>query len=540
MASAGLLRLLHSGLQDDRLLPPKGQPQIKAFQKSFVKTGRFTTEWYRVDFDNTPVFGQTSKATLPRRGHLITRAFLMVTLPDIRTSQLAARKAATDKGQPFAGPTFGWTNSVGHALVNQAQFTIGGAPIDTLDGRLMEVLDEFHTPLEKTTTVNRMIGRHDNGFSATSNGWDTQNQELAIPLPFWFARGDPSDALPIDAIGTDLVQMSVTFNSIDNIYTTTRRAISSNNINTAIPGTNMRYCATAVSNNQFTLAPMEESPFYTIDNVNGQPVYGLNGNPSKSVNASMIPGIQMSANYSFKDAYLLLEYVYLDKPEANRIRLGDISYPIVQHYAISPFDTRSMPSARISMRIPNPTREIYFFAHRTEADLLNAPFLATRDLSGFYVSDLSGIGVIAPWWPDASGLNTNVFSPLIPAYSMIDSEPIASFSLIYEGKMVRYATDSPALFRSILPSFEQRKSPWHNKYYYHLPFGTHHEHFGLTNHMGHANLDKIQNIELLLNFQPFRGSVRTTDVPAYTIYVWAETYTILRVYGGRAGLLFGY
>ena len=56
----------------------------------------------------------------------------------------------------------------------------------------------------------------------------------------------------------------------------------------------------------------------------------------------------------------------------------------------------------------------------------------------------------------------------------------------------------------------------------------------------YANLDKIQRVELNMSFKPFRGSLRTTDVPTYTIYCWAETYGLLRVYGGRAGLLFGY
>jgi len=506
MASAGLLKILHSGLQDERLLPPKGQPQMRDFQKVYIKSGRFTTEWYRVDFDNSPAFGQTANATLPRRGHLITRAFLVAKLPDIRSAQLAAREKAN-----FVGPTFGWTNSVGHALINQAQVTIGGSPIDRLDGRLLEVLDEFHTPLEKTTTVNRMIGRYDNGFNEQSNGWNTQNQEVAVPLPFWFARGDPSAALPIDAIGADTVQISITFNTISNIYTTTSRSIN--------------------SEGKLAMPAMSDSPFYVSDPT-GTLVSGLRGDPEESIKVKKIPGIRMPSVYGFQDAYLLLEYVYLDKPEANRIRLGDISYPIVQHYAINPFNTKSAPTARIRMRIPNPTREFYFFAHRNDADLLNAPFLATRDLSG--------LDSVAPWWPDATGLNMNSFLPLIPAYSEIDSEAISSISLIYEGKIIRYSTDTPAFFRSILPSVEQTKTPWHNKYYYHLPFGTHHEKFGITNPMGHANLDKIQYIDLALTFQPFRGSNIITDVPDYTIYVWAETYNILRVYGGRGGLLFAY
>jgi len=519
MASAGLLRIIHSGLQDERLLPPKGQPQISAFQKTFVKGGRFTTEWYRVDFDNRPAFGNTATATLPRRGHLITRAFLIATLPDIRTPQLAARAACAAAAAEFAGPTFGWTNSVGHALVSRAQVTIGATPIDTLDSRLLEVLDEFHTPLEKTTTVNRMIGRHDNGFTARSNGWSSANQQVSVPLPFWFARGDPAAALPIDAIGTDKVQLNITFNTVANLYTTTSRSKNSAGL---------------------TLPPMADSPFYQFD-PSGEQVAGLNGNPDISQAVSRIPGIRMPSDFSIGDCHLLLEYVYIDKPEANRIRLGDISYPIVQHYAITPFDTRGMPAAKIPMRIPNPTRELYIMANRNDAAVLNAPFLATRDLSGLPVTDLSGVGPVAPWWPDATGLVTSGnIQPLIPAYTSIDSEPFASLSLHYEGRLVRYATDAPAFFRSILPSFEQRKTPWHNKYLYHLPFGTQHEQFGITNPMGHANLDKITKLDLSFTFKPFRGSIRPTDVPTYTIFVWAETYNILRVYGGRAGLLFGY
>lgn len=520
MASASLLQLLHSGLQDERLLPPKGQPQLSAVQKVYVKGGRFTTEWSRVDFDNRPAFGQTAKATLPRRGHLITRAFLMVSMPDIRTQQEAARAWCTANQKSFAGPTFGWTNSIGHAVVDRAQVLIGAAPIDTLDGRLMEILDEFHTPLEKTTVVNRMIGRYDAGFSPKKNGWSSANQELAIPLPFWFSRGDPSAALPIDAIGTDTVQISVSFAAAANLYVSTSRSKN--------------------AQGKLTQPAMTSSPFYYLDSVNGKDIAGLNGNPDKSMKVSQVPALIMPASFDLTTASLLLEYVYLDKPEANRIRLGNIDYPIVQHYLLSPFDTKGLSTARIPMRIPNPIRDLYFTAHRTDADLLNAPFLATRDLSGLPVRDISGVGVSAPWWPDASGLNTSVFRPLIPAFSTLDSEPLSSLSLVYEGRLVRYATDAPAFFRSILPSFEQKKTPWHNKYLYHLPFGTHSEHYGITNPMGHANLDKINRIELSLTFKPNRGSMQLTDTPSYTVFVYAETYNILKVFGGRAGLLFGY
>jgi cyanate lyase len=57
---------------------------------------------------------------------------------------------------------------------------------------------------------------------------------------------------------------------------------------------------------------------------------------------------------------------------------------------------------------------------------------------------------------------------------------------------------------------------------------------------GEANLDKVEKLELQLQMNPFRGSINPNAVPRYLIYCFAETYNILRIYGGRAGLLFAY
>jgi len=43
-----------------------------------------------------------------------------------------------------------------------------------------------------------------------------------------------------------------------------------------------------------------------------------------------------------------------------------------------------------------------------------------------------------------------------------------------------------------------------------------------------------------LELTPRRGTYNQNDVPSYNVYIWAETYNVLRVYGGRAGLLFAY
>jgi len=506
-----LLQIIHTGLQDERLLPKKGQPMVSFFQKVFLKAGRFTTSWTRLDFDTRPNFGSQASITLPRQGHLITRLYLVTTLPDIAGPQLQARAAAT---APFAGPTFGWTNSLGHALVQAASVDIGGARVEQINGRLCEVLDEFNTSLEKTTIVNTLLPRIQNGFTAQSIGWDTRPTVAVTPLPFWFCRGDPGVALPIDAINNDQVRVNITFAPVTSLYVSSAQVEFSGGFTPA--GGEAYY-------------PLLGSYFYQSGGLT--PVPGLTGNPSVFTKADIIPGIQMPSSLTLGDTYLLAEYVYLDKPEANKFRISDIQYPITQHYLFEPVDTNGLPRVNIPLRIPNPTRDLFFFAQRFEAQAYNAPFLSSRDLSGLGVT-------IAPWWPDAQGLNAVNLGTLIPAFATRQSEPIESLALVYENKLYRYNNLAPQLFRSLLPSIVQKKTPWINGYYYNLPFGMDHGIMPPSVPTGEANLDKVEKVELRLQLKPLLGSIDPNNVPRFIVYCFAETYNILRIYGGRAGLLF--
>jgi hypothetical protein len=511
---ASLLKIVHTGIQDERLLPPADQPSLKYFQKAFVKAGRFTTQWVRLDFDTRPLLGAQASLTIPRQGHLVSRLYLVTTMPDIYTIQQQAAKAG---GANFVGPRFGWTNSLGHALIQEATVEIGGARVESLDSRTLEVLDEFTTPLEKTTVMDRLIKREQNGFTPTTFGWESNPTVAVTPLPFWFSNGDSGVCLPIDALGADFVRLLVRFAPLASLYVSTAQQ-SLPNLSNPVGGD--------------AYFPLLGSSFYQ-SNANGMPISGLNGNPTQSQKVSKIPGVQMPNELFLGDTYVMAEYIYLDKVEANFFRISDIQYPVVQHYAFEPFDSLGLPQLTASLRVPNPVRDLYFFAQRREAVAYNAPFLATRDLSGFDVT-------VAPWWPDASGLTTQVIGDYAAGFSTRDSEPLATIQLLYEGKLIRYESSSPTLFRSVLPAFHQRKTPWINRYYYNMPFGVLN---GLTPPSvpsGEGNLDKIKRVELQMQFKPFRGSMNPNNVPRYNVYVFAQTYNIFRVYGGRGGLLFGY
>ena len=323
--------------------------------------------------------------------------------------------------------------------------------------------------------------------------------------------------MPIDALGADFVRLLIKFAPLNSLYVSSAQRVLPNLAN---PAAGDAYY------------PLLGSSFYKSDET-GPLVYGLTGNPSVGTKASKIAGLQIPNELSLGDTYIMAEYIYLDKVEANMFRISDIQYPVVQHYSLQPFDSLGLPKLTAPLRIPNPLRDLYFFAQRREAIAYNCRFLATRDLSGLDVS-------IAPWWPDASGLTTQVLGDYVAGYATRDSEPINSVQLTYEGKLIRYESSSPSIFRSVLPAFNQRKTPWINRYYYNIPFGLNNGITPPSVPSGEGNLDKIQRVDLQLQFKPFRGSMNPNNVPRYNVYLFAQTYNIFRVYGGRGGLLFAY
>jgi hypothetical protein len=77
-------------MQDERLQPPKDQPDLGAFLTVMVKTGRYATNWSRIDFDTKPEFGSRAVIRLPTKGEMIGRIYLVTVMPDIRTQQQVA------------------------------------------------------------------------------------------------------------------------------------------------------------------------------------------------------------------------------------------------------------------------------------------------------------------------------------------------------------------------------------------------------------------------------------------------------------------
>lgn len=496
---ATMLRIVSTGLQDiERLNPPAGRPRIETYITVFRRRSRWASQWKRVDFDNLADFGRKATVTLPVSGELITRAILVVDLPDIATPQKVAAAAAAGYGfggeTGLVGPTWNWTNSIGHALASELEFTIGGQIVDRLDSRLMEILDEHTQPVEHFDSTNTLIGRAATGYSTTGLNAVKPNQTVELVPPFWWNRGPGPQALPIQALAKDKVQISVTFRPIQQcVYTDAR-------VNPANPGPE----ASEVG----PMPLIAGATFYqrwagpgaaTVTDITREPV-SFFGSPRWDFSGRVLPGYAMPAEYHFQDAYWLVEYVSLEDREAAAFRNADLQIPIEQHIAVPVTQSAGAASVRVPLPQGGLVRDMMWVAQRPEATDYNAYFLFSRDLA-----EADARPTEIPWWPDAQLPNWDYGDGYIrPAFVNRQSDPIQGATLFVRGQR-RFDLEGPSLFRSVLPVLGCRRGPLIDRYIYRYDFG-----FWPTGGLaealtapidqvrGFSNWDKLANKELLI------------------------------------------
>jgi hypothetical protein len=529
------LTLVSSGLADARQRPSLGNPDVNQFVKVLKKTTRWAAQLNRVEFDGAPEFGKRVSMTLPRIGELVNGFTLAVTMPDIYAPQLAAIKAAGgtsfDASGAFLGPVYGWTNSLGHALIQQIELEIGGTIVQTLDGRLLEILDELNESLEAVIAKNAMIKRKPNGFNARS--WLTPTPlTVYIPIPFWFSRrGITSHALPLEALAAEIVRVHVTFRPIAELFYTEAR------VNTATVG--YREGTDPAAATPPAMWPLAGGRFWMADATATGRVYDMNAEmPAGGVSGKLIDGITMPTRFSPDAAFALVEYISLEEYEALAFRSAELTYPVEQHVAVPVTATQTAKEVRIELPYSNPTKEILWVAQRPEVATYNAWFLFTRDLGPVVPPQASAAEkspCALPWWPDAVLLPTaGQRWEMVPAFRTAFSEPLQGAALLYNS-YDRFVHEGGSFFRGVVPSQSFTKSAIHNRYVYAYAFGQRRRFAAPYGPRGAANWDKIPRKEAFFTMAAGRGGV---PPPAMNLYVYVTIWNIFKVYGGRGGLLF--
>ena len=484
---ASMLRIVTRGLQDvERLNTPVGQPSTRFYTKAIRRRTRWASQWRRVEFDNLADFGRRATVTLPVLGELITRVTLVVDLPDIFTPQHKAAQA----DPPAVGPHWSWTNAIGHALCSNVELAIGDTVVDRLDSRLLEVIDEQTRPTEHFDSTNTMIGRNPASYTDleyragyTVAAGPPAPQTVEVVFPFWFNRGPGPQALPIEALKKDGVQITVNFRDVQDLVFTSQDP---------------------------TTPPFVTAPGKAIPVFPGCPFIDGTGTP-------LPPAYNMPLSWHFIDAYWVVEYVSLEDAEAAAFRTADLQIPIEQHVAVPVTQTGGARRVRIPLEQSGLIREMSWVAQRVEAEPNNAYFLFSRDLSG---EDLLPGQTI--WWPDAQIPNWDYGDGYLrPAFSDRRSDPIAAATLWLRGKR-RFEHEGPSFFRSLVPALGCARAPLIDRYIYRYDFG-----FWPTGGLAEALTRPVDEARGFANWDriPNRALVLTMNVDECDRTVWAADLT---------------
>ena len=199
-AGGGLLQLVAVGKQDLFLT---GNPQISFFKMVYRRHTNFATESQPMYFDGTPNFGQRLTCLIPRRGDLLGRVYLDVTLPRITDTE---------------GNVLSYTNSIGHALIQEITFEVGEQEIDRQTGEWMEIWTQLTTPAGQRDALNELIGRFEPYYPINLiPGALSEGLRLLIPLQFYFCR-NPGLYLPLLALQYSPIRINITLRPLQQLF----------------------------------------------------------------------------------------------------------------------------------------------------------------------------------------------------------------------------------------------------------------------------------------------------------------------------------
>ena len=233
MSSGGRIQLAAVGEQDIFLT---ANPETTYFIKRYKKHSQFAIQTLEVPFQQSAKFGGKVRAEIPRNGDLIREVYLKVTLPEINQSLVTQDNPITGETDVVKTyPTY--SDSIGHALVRQADVRIGGQTVETINGDYLDIYEDMFTPQSQSLAIQEMVGRTylrtglgpaSNVVYRTENGFDAVGafpRTFLVPLRFWFTQ-DPNLTIPLTALKYQEVEINIEFEDIERLVVSNLVSIS--------------------------------------------------------------------------------------------------------------------------------------------------------------------------------------------------------------------------------------------------------------------------------------------------------------------------
>ena len=117
-----------------------------------------------------------------------------------------------------SGNLLSYTNSIGHALIQEITFEVGEQEIDRQTGEWMEVWTQLSTPTSQRDALNEMIGRVE-PYNPPNliPGAQSEGLRLLIPLQFYFCN-NPGLYVPLIALQYSPIRINITLRPLQQLF----------------------------------------------------------------------------------------------------------------------------------------------------------------------------------------------------------------------------------------------------------------------------------------------------------------------------------
>jgi len=524
--TGGLIQLVAYGTEDLYLV---NEPQITFFKVVYRRHTNFSTEEIKQSFSHNLDFGRRVTVTLSRDGDLIRQITLVIQLPSI--PQFLDSDGNVDNITKIA-----WVRRIGYAIIKDIEIEIGGELIDRQYGDFLNIWHDL--TLTANRNINALIGDVDT-LTTFTNG--KQGYILYIPLQFWFNR-ITGLALPIVSLQYSHININVELNDIQSCYILSPTHIIQLD-NDFVNYTDFEFLEQTVngitslarfiyfdiinkelyilrlSNNGFqsvtfsgnvnnprtilysgsSLTPTLVNEQYFINGLTS----GFQGMPNLNAVESIYNNNNINVNsvlstLSLTDAYLLVEYIYLDTEERVRFSKSKLEY-LIEQVSYNGEKVISGINQSFKVGFTQPCKELIWVTQLsiTTNPRVNDIFNYTNSLIRDNNEDLVGSNIV---------LNETILFNGQQRLTLRDSD---YFTYIQQYQNHTNGTNS------VINTYSFALYPEK-----HQPSGT-------------ANFSKIDNITLQLNVMPIITFNNSAVVRIYGIF-----YNILRVAHGISGLVF--
>lgn len=221
--AGGLMQIVAQGAQD---LYITGNPQITFFKIVYRRHTNFAIENIEQNFTGTVNFGRKATAEISRNGDLINQVFLKIVLPEVKYEGEFSK---------FDHVSFAWVRNVGHAIIEEVEFDIGGTRIDKHYGDWLQIWNDLAGNDNHQHTMSKMIGDIPELTSVSSlelhnpdNTLLKPSYTLTVPLQFYFCRHHGL-SLPLIALQYHPVKIYAKFRPAAQCYIASEAFKSGNN-----------------------------------------------------------------------------------------------------------------------------------------------------------------------------------------------------------------------------------------------------------------------------------------------------------------------